>query len=211
MHQQVRDFINYVKTNFPNSFANVNVLDFGCGDINGNNREYFVDSEYTGNDVANGPNVDLVCKTKDLTFSNENFDTIISTECLEHDAEYTQSLQKAYDMLKDGGMLVFTCASTGRREHGTRRTTPNDCLATLSGDADFQDYYKNLTIEDVIKCIDLNQFSYWRSYYNMATCDLYFVGIKGSGEVSVPPDYTDPWVKNTTIDPASLEEEEELI
>ena len=197
MHQQVRDFINYVKINFPDYFENVNVLDFGCGDINGNNREYFVNSTYVGNDVADGSNVDLVCKTKDLTFPNENFDTIISTECLEHDAEYSQSLQKACDMLKDNGMLVFTCASTGRREHGTRRTSPNDCLATKSGNVDFQDYYKNLTIQDVKECIDLSQFSYWRSYYNMATCDLYFVGIKGNQEITQRENYSDPYVRQT--------------
>ena len=201
MHQQVRDFINYVKKEFPNSFTNVKVLDFGCGDINGNNREYFTNSDYTGNDIANGPNVDLVCKTKDLKFKNETFDTIISTECLEHDAEYMQSLQKAYDMLKDNGMLVFTCASTGRREHGTRRTSPNDSLATLAGDIDFQDYYKNLTIDDISKCMDLNKFCYWRSYYNTATCDLYFVGIKGSNTVIISPlDYKNSNVRNTTLD-----------
>jgi cyclopropane fatty-acyl-phospholipid synthase-like methyltransferase len=63
-----------------------------------------------------------VSKTKDLPFGNNTFDTIISSECFEHDPEYKESFIKIYNMLKPDGLFCFTCASTGRNEHGTRRT-----------------------------------------------------------------------------------------
>lgn len=44
------------------------------------------------------------------------FDTIISTECFEHDPEYSESLNKIYKMLKPDGLFCFTCASTNRME-----------------------------------------------------------------------------------------------
>ena len=34
-------------------------------------------------------------------------------------------------MLKPKGLLCFTCASTGRPEHETIRTTPNDSYGTI--------------------------------------------------------------------------------
>ena len=82
-------------------------------------------------------------------------------------------------MLKPEGLFLFTCASTGRAEHGTRRTTACDSFGTIGQLPDMQDYYKNLTIEDISKCINLNhEFSSWESEYNPQSCDLYFWGIK---------------------------------
>ena len=34
-------------------------------------------------------------------------------------------------MLKKDGLFFFTCASTGRPEHGTRRTSPQDSYGTI--------------------------------------------------------------------------------
>ena len=98
------------------------MFDVGSEDINGNNRFLFEDCEYDGNDVIQAPNVTIVSKTKDLHFKSETFDTIISTECFEHDSTYKESFLKIYDMLKEDGLFTFIYASTGRAEHGTRRT-----------------------------------------------------------------------------------------
>jgi SAM-dependent methyltransferase len=179
MHKEARNFTIYIKKNFPNFFKNCNVLDVGAGDINGNNRFLFEESKYEGNDVYNAPNITIISKTKDLPFEDESFDTIISTECFEHDPEYKESILKIYKMLKPGGLFCFTCASTGRPEHGTRRTTPRDSIGTIGGLNDMQDYYKNLTIKDIKNVINLDlSFSYWNSYYNPKSFDLYFIGIK---------------------------------
>lgn len=129
----------------PDYFKDNCVLDVGSGDINGNNRFLFENCIYIGNDVIKAPNVTIVSKTKDLPFNNEYFNTIVSTECFEHDPEYKESFLKIYEMLKPDGLFLFTCASTGRAEHGTRRTSPNDSYGTIGNVDDMIDYYKNLT------------------------------------------------------------------
>lgn len=197
MHEEARNFLDYVNKIFPEYFINKKVLDVGGGDINGNNKYYFNNCEYNSNDVIAAPNVTIVSKTKDLPFENNYFDTIISSECFEHDAEYKESILKIYKMLKPNGLFFFSCASTGRAEHGTRRTSPGDNYATLGNIENFTDYYYNLTINDINNVIDLNKsFSYWQSYYNSRIKDLYFIGIKNKDIV----DYQNTDVIKTTND-----------
>ena len=179
MHIQAKEFTLFVKDIYKNYFINKKVLDVGSGDINGNNKFLFENCEYDGNDVIEANNVTIVSKTKDLLFLDNTFDTIISTECFEHDPEYKESLKKIYKMLKPDGLFCFTCASTGRAEHGTRRTSPNDSYGTIGKLNDMHDYYKNLNIIDINEVLELNKlFSNWESYYNSESKDLYFVGIK---------------------------------
>lgn len=179
MHGQARDFTLFVKKILNDYFTNKRVLDVGSGDINGNNRFLFENCEYDGNDVIRANNVTIVSKTKDLPFIDNTFDTIISTECFEHDPEYKESFIKIYKMLKPDGLFCFTCASTGRAEHGTKRTTPQDSYGTIGNLEDMADYYKNLTEIDLNEALPLHSmFSVWDTYYNNESCDLYFVGIK---------------------------------
>jgi SAM-dependent methyltransferase len=179
MHEQARNFTFFVKKILPLYFVNKRVLDVGSGDINGNNRKLFVNCKYEGNDVIEARNVTIVSKTKDLPFEEESFDTIVSTECFEHDPEYELSLQKIYKMLKPDGLFFFTCAGYGRPEHGTRRTSPHESYGTIGVLNDMVDYYKNLTVFDLNNALPLNElFSTWDSYYNAESHDLYFVGIK---------------------------------
>lgn len=179
MHPEARDFTVFVKKILFDYFINKRVLDVGSGDINGNNRFLFENCEYHGNDVISAKNVTIVSKTKDLPFTHESFDTIISTECFEHDPEYKESFMKIYKLLKPDGLFCFTCASTGRGEHGTRRTSPQDSYGTIGNLEDMSDYYKNLTEIDVNEVLPVNElFSVWNTYYNSNTKDLYFVGIK---------------------------------
>lgn len=179
MHDQAAAFTKFVKRILKDYFINKIVLDVGSGDINGNNRYLFEHCEYHGNDVIDAPNVTVISKTKDLPFPNNYFDTIISTECFEHDPEYKESFIKIYNMLKPNGLFIFTCASTGREEHGTRRTSPESSYGTRASFEDMQDYYKNLTIQDLHDVVNVQEsFSSWESYYNGESHDLYFVGIK---------------------------------
>ena len=179
MHPQAVEFCLFAKRTLNDFFVAKRVLDVGSGDINGNNKILFENCEYDGNDVVKANNVTIVSKTKDLPFPDHTFDTIISTECFEHDPEYKESLIKIYKMLKPDGLFCFTCASTGRPEHGTKRTTPQDSYGTIGHLEDMQDYYKNLTETDLNVALNLNTcFSVWDTYYNGASKDLYFVGIK---------------------------------
>lgn len=154
------------------------MLDVGSGDINGNNRIYF-NSEL---DVMCTPAQMLQCH--ELEYPDAYFDMIISSECFEHDMHYNKTLQAIYRMLANGGLFVFTCASFGRAEHGTRRTSIGDSFSTaLSPDSGWPDYYKNLTAYDIVNSLSplgsINDlFSYSAFYYNTLSKDLYFVGIK---------------------------------
>jgi SAM-dependent methyltransferase len=200
MHIEAKNFTIFVKNILGEYFMGKNVLDVGSGDINGNNRFLFDNCIYNGNDVIEAKNVTIVSKTKDLPFSDNTFDTIISTECFEHDPEYKDSLLKIYSMLKSDGLFCFTCASTDRLEHGTRRTTINDSYGTIGNLEDMYDYYKNLTEIDIDKVLPLNElFSVWDTYYNSYSKDLYFIGIKkGNLKINSLEKYIDSGVTNTS-------------
>lgn len=200
MHPEAADFTIFVKSILQDYFINKRVLDVGSGDINGNNRFLFENCEYDGNDVVQVENVTIVSKTKDLPFPDNTFDTIISTECFEHDPEYKESLNKIYKMLKPDGLFVFTCASTNRPEHGTANTTPFDSYGTIHNLEDMVDYYKNLTEVDINEALPLHEvFSVWDTYYNSSRCDLYFVGIKkGNNTLTTLEKYIAPNVDYTS-------------
>jgi SAM-dependent methyltransferase len=200
MHLQAKNFTIFVKQILFEFFSNKRVLDVGSGDINGNNRFLFENCEYEGNDVIRANNVTIVSKTKDLPFTDNTFDTIISTECFEHDPEYKESFIKIYQLLKPDGLFCFTCASTGRREHGTRRSNPYDSYGTIGKLEDMSDYYKNLTEIELNEVLHLNSlFSVWDTYYNYESKDLYFVGIKkGSSTINALEKYKNNYVVNTS-------------
>jgi hypothetical protein len=103
-------------------------------------------------------------------------------------------------MLKPDGLFCFTCASTGRAEHGTRRTSPNESYGTIGNLEDMSDYYKNLTEIDLNDVLPLNNmFSVWDTYYNNNSKDLYFVGIKkGNYYFNSLEKYVNHGVVNTT-------------
>lgn len=193
MHPEAKDFTHFVRSILPEYFENKIVLDVGSGDINGNNRELFQQCIYNGNDVIPARNVTVVSRTKDLHFCCNYFDTIISTECFEHDPDYQESFRKIYNMLRPNGLFVFTCASLNRPEHGTRRTSPNESYGTIGGNTEMQDYYKNLNVEDVYAILPFQtSFIKWDCYYNTKSNDIYFYGIKkGYNNKLEYPEYTE--------------------
>ena len=80
------------------------------------------------------------------------------------------------DHCKPGGLVVMTCATTGRPEHGTERSLPQDSPLTL---AKGWSYYKNLTEQDFKEAFNFNPFfKEWEFSANKEACDLYFYGIK---------------------------------
>ena len=191
MHDSAKNFTLFVAAQFPSQFTGKTVLDVGSGDINGNNGSLFNKCLYVGNDVYPAPNVTIVSKTSALPYGPNTFDTIVSTECFEHDPEYEMSFKKIVELLKPGGLFAFTCASTGRPEHGTRSTTPHDSYGTIGNVSGWTDYYKNLTTEDLDAAIDLDStFSSYASYYCSGPCDLYFWGIKAGGSPATASVYS---------------------
>lgn len=176
-HQEQVDWCLLVKHAHPEFFIGTKVLDIGSLDINGNNRYLFDNCDYTGIDIGEGKNVDVVCSGH-LYQSDDKFDVVISTECFEHDKHYAETLRNAYNLLKDGGLLLFSCAALGRPEHGTTRTSKGDSPFT-------NDYYKNLSEYDIKVALApyTHKIDDLFTTYKFKTRtefpqDLYFYGIK---------------------------------
>ena len=184
-HPEQATFVNSVKERLPEYFNEVSVLDVGSADINGNNRQHFSSPEYTGLDIGLAKNVDVISPVH-LYKPERTFDVVISTGCFEHDFYWEYSLKRIVELLREGGLFVFTCATTGHPEHGTKRTTPHDSLTahhTLIFERPeetlWPNYYKNLEENDIRAALDLESiFSEFGFDTNDHPKDLYFWGIK---------------------------------
>lgn len=175
MHDAQKAFCLRVQARFPEKFREVLVLDVGSLDVNGNNRYLFEGCTYVGIDVGDGPNVDVVSPLHQW-ISSGGFDTIISTECLEHDRHWPETLKAAVRLLKSHGLFLFTCASGDRKEHGTVRTdtysSPLTCA--ISG---WENYYRNLFEKDVREALDVEEI-FSAHEFDGNHEDLYFWGVK---------------------------------
>lgn len=81
-------------------------------------------------------------------------------------------------MLKSNGLFLFTCATTGRAEHGTLQCIPEYCPLTHKT-PEWANYYKNLTEDDIKNIENIeNIFNIFKFETNPYSCDLYFYGIK---------------------------------
>jgi SAM-dependent methyltransferase len=179
-HWQQRRFVSLVDQYFlqPRK-RRLKVLEVGSYDVNGSVRELFRDCEYVGADLASGPGVDVVSHGHKLTFPDRFFDVTISCECFEHDEHWIETFKNMHRITTEDGMIVVTCASTGRLEHGTRRTSPESSPGTYGSD-----YYRNLTASDFSKAFDLQAlFKAWECFFVPTSSDLYFLGWKGESQV----------------------------
>lgn len=188
-HPEQVTFCKSVQALHPSFFSNRLVLDIGSLDINGNNHYLFDNCMYIGVDLKPGKNVDIVSKGHELKFPDESFDLIISTECFEHDYYYKKTLPNILRMIKPGGMFMFSCATTGRPEHGTRMTTPEDA-PFMSDFGEWGDYYKNLDENDIREVIDIEKiFEIFNFSINKNSHDIYFWEIK-KGTLLLRNDYS---------------------
>lgn len=116
-----------------------------------------------------------------MEFDDGYFDTVISTECFEHDMYFDRSLRNIIRMLRPGGCFLFTCGTTGRPRHGTIDTGPKDSPFTVKMDNNWKYYYGNITEELVREIIDVDKcFVIYQFNIDLVFCygDLRFVGIK---------------------------------
>ncbi len=179
MHAALRFYIATVKAEFPEFFDNVSVLEIGSFDVNGSVREYFSRvKEFVGVDVIAGKGADIVAQGQEVTFDRQ-FDVVVSTECFEHNPYYKETFVNMVRHTRSGGLVIFSCASTGRPEHGTSRAGPHDSPGTV---ALGWEYYKNLEADDFSGLALNEQFEGWHFFYNQEKHDLYFLGIKKSVE-----------------------------
>jgi len=134
----------------------------------------FCANKYVGVDLSEGPNVDEVCSGHEFK-SDIKFDICISCESFEHNPYYIETFDNMVNHLNDDGLLIFTCATSGRPEHGTSRTTPELSPGTIAVN---WDYYKNLNSNDFAGSVGLNSLTYFSFFVNEVSHDLYFIGTK---------------------------------
>lgn len=186
-HTEQINYVNTIKRKYPEYFINKKVLGIGTFDVCGTEDSYFDSCDYQGLDLGPGPGVDIVCPAQDYDAPDGTYDVIISCECFEHNPFYKETLQNACRLLKTGGMLLFTCATTGRPIHGvasleeiSKDKFPNwKTMPNVSKENWDNEYYKNLTENDIRECMDVDKlFTEYEFEVETNHCDLYFYGIK---------------------------------
>lgn len=173
-HAQQLTFVSSVKDLHPTYFDKTKVLEVGSLNINGTVRQFFTDCDYLGIDVGPGKCVDLVCEGQAFDGDSDSFDVAISCECFEHNPYWKETFANMIRVVKSNGLIIMTCATTGRKEHGTSRTSPKDSPLSIKNG---WEYYENLTELDFINGTDLTVFSSYSFSTNDTSKDLYFHGI----------------------------------
>jgi len=167
-------------------------IDLGGADVNGTARGLF-DADYTnwlGVDIAEGPGVDIVADARSWdwhsgrfltsearTHAHKRVDLVLCTELLEHVAPFPNDIADsgwkavigtACRMLRPGGVLMVTCASTGRRPHGARGEL----------DVPTGEYYGNVELEPFSAAMESLDWRDWDVKYNPNPGDLYAWAVK---------------------------------
>lgn len=174
-HVQQLAFIDAVRRVFPHYFVDTRTIEIGSLDVNGSIRKHFSGGTYTGVDVGDGPGVDDARPGQLVDYPTHSFDVAVSCECFEHNPFWVETFANMLRVTRPGGLLIMSCASVGRAEHGTTRSTVGESpLTTGLG----WEYYGNISRTRFLRSI---QMEWWFSDYctatNWASMDLYFVGI----------------------------------
>ncbi len=182
-HYEQLEFVRLTRDAFPSAFRKSRILEIGSWDVNGGVRQLFEECEYVGVDIAPGKGVDHVGTGESLSFPSGHFDTVISCECFEHNPYWLETFINMWRMLRPGGLFIFTCALTGRREHGTRRAHSGKSLTADHGEAE---YYRNLCAADFRTRLNLKRlFGAFDFAQNPNSRDLYFIGFRNCSSLQV--------------------------
>jgi SAM-dependent methyltransferase len=93
------------------------VIECGARNVNGTARDVISHREWVGVDIEPGPGVDIVADWCETWPRNGRFDLVVCTEMLEHCPTIADVFTVARSVLKAGGRMVVTCATTGRAPH----------------------------------------------------------------------------------------------
>lgn len=174
-HPDQLEFFADVIGCFPEQFAGA-VLDIGSMDINGGPHTLINPRHYVGVDLIPGPNVTVVGRSQELDLPSASFSVAMSSECFEHDPDWRTALRVMIDATAEGGVVVVSCATRGRREHGTTRADGG--FASPGTVALGQEHYANVGIAEVAAVIRHDDFDRWYALVNGRRSDLYVVGLR---------------------------------
>jgi len=90
------------------------ILDVGSYDVNGTYKEDVGELFYTGADIQEGPNVDIVMHGPfEIPFNDGKFDVVISGQTLEHCENPFALMTEMARVVVPGGILIVIVPSTG--------------------------------------------------------------------------------------------------
>lgn len=101
--QQTREIIEYSL-----KYILGKTLDLGAGSAKYRNIIKKKASEYTTFDVVPGENIDVVGDVLDLPFENESFNTVVSTQVLEHVEKPWIMIKEVRRILEKDGICILT-------------------------------------------------------------------------------------------------------
>lgn len=98
------------------------VLEIGSCNVNGSLRrivEQWGPAEYVGIDIAKGRGVDIICSAEEALerFGKESFGIVVSTEMLEHVANWRKVVSNIKNLCAPGGIILLTTRSQGFGYH----------------------------------------------------------------------------------------------
>ncbi len=97
-----------------NKYATKRLLDLGCG--NKPYKEWYApltESSIGCDAIQSSENVvDTICLASELPYQNESFDTVFSTQVLEHVFEQQQMINEAARVLKKNGYIILSVPFT---------------------------------------------------------------------------------------------------
>lgn len=170
------ELLEIVKRHLPEYFRGGRVVEMGSLDINGSLRPHFDSAQYVGVDLGPGPGVDIVCSGHLLDHPTGSYDCALSANCFEHNPYWLETFVNMLRLVREDGLVIFTSASTGYREHGTRRSAPESSPLTVGVG---WDYYKNLRERDFTRKLELRLWlSDWRFFMDHDAYCLYFIGLR---------------------------------
>jgi SAM-dependent methyltransferase len=85
------------------------LLDVGCGHRPYEKTFFAGASEYIGCDyLSDRSRPDVICSALDLTFPDNSFDTVVSTELLEHVPDPQLAFREMFRVVKPGGYVILS-------------------------------------------------------------------------------------------------------
>lgn len=158
MHPEARNGLIWAIQESSLVTSNKRVLDLGGQEINGNCHDLFTDCTITTLDLENADIIADVTTWEPV----EKWDVVMSTELLEHVADWPAAISVVREALSDDGVFVMTCASTGRPRHG----------ATGAGSPAEGEHYGNVSPDVLIAELARN-FSEFAIKYQSNPGDVY--------------------------------------